>query len=115
VPIHIFSNFTLPEISALASRARLFVGNDSGIAHMAAAAATPSLVIFGSSNRDHWRPWTDAPNEIVFEEFRCQPCPGFECREFGEPRCIQNVSVAAVTRAIERVLAEKKADPKARS
>ena len=115
VPIHIFSNFTLPEISALASRARLFVGNDSGIAHMAAAAATPSVVIFGSSNRDHWRPWTDAPNEIVFEEFRCQPCPGFECREFGEPRCIQNVSVAAVTRAIERVLAEKKADPKARS
>ena len=114
VPIRAFDNFTLPEIAALASRARLFVGNDSGIAHIAAAAGTPSVVIFGSSNRDHWRPWTDAPNEIVFEEFRCQPCAGFECREFGEPRCIHNVSVASVTGAIERVLEKERADPKAR-
>ena len=115
VPIHIFSNFRLPEISALASQARLFVGNDSGVAHIAAAAATPSVVIFGSSNRDHWRPWTDAPNEIVFEEFRCQPCPGFECKEFGEPRCIHNVSVISVAGAIERVLAKERAGPMARS
>jgi lipopolysaccharide heptosyltransferase II len=112
--VHIFDNFTLPEISALASRARLFVGNDSGIAHIAAAVNTPSVVIFGSSNRHHWKPWTDAPNEIVFEEFRCQPCPGFECKEFGEPKCIQAVSVSAVTAAIDRVLAKEKADPKAR-
>ncbi|HUR99250.1 MAG TPA: glycosyltransferase family 9 protein [Pyrinomonadaceae bacterium] len=113
-PIHTFDNFALPEIVALASRARLFVGNDSGIAHVAAAVDTPSVVVFGSSNRDHWRPWTDAPNEIVFEAIHCQPCPGFECKKFGEPQCIQNVSVAAVTGAIERVLAKERADPKVR-
>ena len=79
-------------------------GNDSGIAHIAAAVATPSVVIFGSSNRDHWRPWTDAPNEIVFEPFSCQPCPGYECKEFGEPRCILSVKPGAVFDAIERVL-----------
>jgi ADP-heptose:LPS heptosyltransferase len=105
--IHTFDNFTLPEIAALASRARLFVGNDSGIAHIAAAVETPTVVIFGSSNRYHWRPWTDAPNEIVFEDFRCQPCPGFECKEFGEPRCIHAVSVESVIAAIDRILAKK--------
>ncbi|MEO6334865.1 MAG: glycosyltransferase family 9 protein [Pyrinomonadaceae bacterium] len=115
VPIHTFANLTLPEIAALSSRARLFVGNDSGIAHIAAAVGTPSVVIFGSSNRDHWRPWTDAPNEIVFEKFPCQPCPGFECKEFGEPRCIHNVTVGSVTAAITRVLDKKRADPVVRS
>ena len=104
VPLLTFDDLTLPEITALASKASLFVGNDSGIAHIASAVGTPSVVIFGSSNRDHWRPWTDAPNEIVFNEFACQPCPGHECRQFGEPRCILGVTTAQVFEAIERVL-----------
>lgn len=107
VPIHVFNNLTLPEITALASKARLFVGNDSGIAHIAAAVGTPSVVIFGSSNRDHWRPWTDAPNEIVFEEFPCQPCAGHECLALGEPQCILTLPTEKVFAAIERVLNSK--------
>ena len=106
-PFHGFWNLSLPEITALASRSDLFIGNDSGIAHIAAAVKTPVVVIFGSSNRDHWRPWTDAPNEIVFEEFSCQPCPGYECREFGTPNCILNVKPKAVFAAIESVLTAK--------
>lgn len=104
VPVTTFDDLTLPEITALASKARVFVGNDSGIAHIAAAVGTPSVVVFGSSNRDHWRPWTDAPNEIVFEEFDCQPCPGYECREFGEPKCILSVKPNRVFESIDRVL-----------
>jgi lipopolysaccharide heptosyltransferase II len=105
VPVTTFDDLTLPEITALASKARLFVGNDSGIAHIAAAVNTPSVVIFGSSNRDHWRPWTDAPNEVVYEEFPCQPCPGYECKEFGEPKCILSVRPEGVFTAIDTVLA----------
>lgn len=104
VPITIFDDLSLPEITALLSKARLFVGNDSGIAHIAAAVRTPSVVVFGSSNRDHWRPWTDAPNEIVFETLPCQPCPGYECKEFGEPKCILSVTPDAVLAAVESVL-----------
>ncbi len=108
VPIDVFANLSLPEITALASKATIFVGNDSGIAHIAAAVQTPTVVVFGSSNRDHWRPWTDAPNEIVFSSLPCQPCPGHECLEFGEPRCIREVRPEAVIAAIERVLEKKK-------
>lgn len=104
VSITTFDDLSLPEITALASKARLFVGNDSGIAHIAAAVNTPSVVIFGSSNRDHWRPWTDAPNEVVFEPFPCQPCPGYECKEFGDPKCILSVRPESVFTAIERLL-----------
>jgi len=106
-PIITFDDLTLPEITALASRANLFVGNDSGMAHIAAAVNTPTVVIFGSSNREHWRPWTDAPNEIVYEEFSCQPCPGYECKEFGEPRCILSVRPDSVFAAIDSVLDDK--------
>lgn len=103
-----FDDLSLPEIAALAAQASLFVGNDSGIAHIAAAVGTPVVVVFGSSNVNHWRPWTDAPNEIVRESLPCQPCAGNECRQFGEPLCIQNVTVAAVTAAIDKVLSQTK-------
>ena len=102
-----FNDLKLPEITALASRSSLFVGNDSGIAHIASAVDTPSVVIFGSSNRAHWRPWTDAPNEIVYHEFDCQPCAGYECKAFGKPRCILEISVDEVTAAIERLSAKR--------
>lgn len=104
IPIQVFDDLTLPEITALASRAKIFVGNDSGIAHIAAAVETPSVVIFGSSNINHWRPWTNAPNEIVYEKMPCQPCAGHFCKEFGEPECIKRVSVESVVQAIEKIL-----------
>jgi ADP-heptose:LPS heptosyltransferase len=104
VPIVSFDDLSLPEITALAAKAKLFIGNDSGIAHIAAAVGTPTVVIFGSSNRDHWRPWTDTPNEVVYEKFECQPCPGFRCEVYGEPKCIQSVSTESVIAAIDRVL-----------
>jgi lipopolysaccharide heptosyltransferase II len=104
VPILCYDNLTLPQITNLASRAKIFVGNDSGIAHIAAAVNTPSVVIFGSSNRAHWSPWTDAKNAIVYEELPCQPCSGYVCKEFGEPKCILSVKVNDVKEAIEKVL-----------
>ncbi len=111
VPITAFNDLTLPEITALASKAKLFVGNDSGIAHIAAAVNTPTVVIFGSSNRAHWYPWTDAPNEIVFRELVCQPCPGYECKEFGDPKCIRTLKVEQVIAAIDSVLKQKNGEP----
>jgi predicted lipopolysaccharide heptosyltransferase III len=103
VPIESF-NLSLPEVTALAARSQLFVGNDSGIAHIAAAVGTPSVVIFGSSNVAHWRPWNRAAAEIVFEEMPCQPCHGYFCEKFAQPECILRVPVARVTAAIDRAL-----------
>jgi lipopolysaccharide heptosyltransferase II len=102
--IETFTNLSLPEVTALAARSRLFVGNDSGIAHIAAAVRVPSVVIFGSSNVAHWRPWAIAPSEVVREELPCQPCPGYFCAEFDAPECIRRVSVERVTAAIEKVI-----------
>ncbi|HWF88041.1 MAG TPA: glycosyltransferase family 9 protein, partial [Pyrinomonadaceae bacterium] len=97
-------DLALPEVTALAARSQLFVGNDSGIAHIAAAVGTPAVVIFGSSNIAHWRPWNSAPAEVVFEEMSCQPCHGYFCEKFEQPECILRVPVTRVVAAIERLL-----------
>ncbi|HEY6186563.1 MAG TPA: glycosyltransferase family 9 protein [Pyrinomonadaceae bacterium] len=105
--LYAFTELSLPEVTALAARSTLFVGNDSGIAHIAAAVRTPSVVIFGSSNLTHWRPWASAPAATVREELACQPCPGYTCAEFDQPECIRRVSVERVIEAIDRVTSDE--------
>jgi heptosyltransferase III len=47
----------LEETKSLLSGASLFVGNDSGPAHMAAAFGVPVIVMFGPSDSVVWAPW----------------------------------------------------------
>lgn len=47
----------LSKVKSLMSRASLFIGNDSGPAHIAAAFGVPVVVLFGPSNPVTWAPW----------------------------------------------------------
>jgi heptosyltransferase III len=47
----------LAHIKSLLAAAALFIGNDSGPAHMAAAFGLPTIVIFGDSDPRVWGPW----------------------------------------------------------
>jgi ADP-heptose:LPS heptosyltransferase len=106
---HAFSDLSLPEVVALSARSRLFVGNDSGIAHIAAAVRAPLVVVFGSSNVEHWRPWSSAPSVVVRHEMPCQPCPGYTCSGPEPLGCIRNIPAERVLVAIDRVLDESAA------
>lgn len=53
----VFRNAPLAEVKNLMSGAALFVGNDSGPAHIAAAFGVPVAVLFGPSNPVTWAPW----------------------------------------------------------
>ena len=46
----------LYELACWLAAARLYIGNDSGISHLAAAVGTPSLVLFGPTNPAVWAP-----------------------------------------------------------
>jgi len=54
----------LGEIKSLLRGAAMFLGNDSGPAHMAAAFGIPVVVVFGSSDAAIWHPWRTA-SEVV--------------------------------------------------
>jgi ADP-heptose:LPS heptosyltransferase len=58
------SGAPLSEIKSLMAGASLFVGNDSGPAHVAAALGVPAVVIFGASDPAIWGPWRTA-SEVV--------------------------------------------------
>jgi ADP-heptose:LPS heptosyltransferase len=66
-PFHAFRTIAgarLSEIKLLLAGASMFVGNDSGPAHMAAAFGLPSVVVFGPSDPAIWGPWRTA-SEVV--------------------------------------------------
>ena len=46
----------LRELAAWIAGARLYIGNDSGITHLAAAVGVPAIAIFGPSSPDTWAP-----------------------------------------------------------
>jgi heptosyltransferase III len=52
-----FEGAPLEEVKSLMAGAALFVGNDSGPAHIAAAFGRPVVVLFGPSDAGNWHPW----------------------------------------------------------
>jgi ADP-heptose:LPS heptosyltransferase len=46
----------LGEVAGIAAQARVFVGNDSGVSHLASASGASGVVLFGPTDPDRWRP-----------------------------------------------------------
>ena len=70
---------------AVLSKATVFIGNDSGPAHIAAAFGVPSVVFFSSSNPAIWGPWRTESEAIV------------------APEGLHKVNVSRVIAALERL------------
>lgn len=109
-PLRRLQGLGLAQFAAALAGARLFVGNDSGPAHMATALARPVVVIFGSSSSPIWGPWpppaSNPGSRVVQNQFACNPCPGDHCYQFAQPECILSVSFDQVRDAVAEVLAE---------
>lgn len=54
--LDLVGRLSIPEAAACLARAALFIGNDSGLMHLAAAAGTPTLGLFGRSRADEYAP-----------------------------------------------------------
>jgi heptosyltransferase-2 len=98
----------LPDVLGLLAQATLFLGNDSGLAHLAGAAGAPTVVVFGSTDPDATRPW-DGPRgdgrpvrlALVRRRTLCAPCRFAICPI--DHACMSAVTVEHVAEAIERV------------
>jgi len=93
----------LRELIAVVAGARLFVGNDSGPAHLAAATGRPSVVIFSLTNPVQWRPWQGEYRVVhTGAVFRSRP----NNRTFaeGEGQWASAISVEEVQRACAELL-----------
>lgn len=98
-------------LAAVLARCRLFVGNDSGVMHVAVAASLPVVAVFGPSNHRAWGPYDPGGSRtrIVRVELPCSPClyrgHSLGLRNgCGDFQCLGRISPEAVIAAARELL-----------
>jgi heptosyltransferase-2 len=82
---------TVTQTTALLERADLFIGADSGPAHLAASAGTLSVILFSGTNQPRqWRPWS-RHSLILRHRVPCHPCHRKVCPLLDHP-CMSGLS-----------------------
>lgn len=89
----------------LASLCGCVVSNDSGLMHLAAAAGTHTVALFGSTSPRNTPPLTDK-RTILWRELSCSPCFAREC-PLGHYDCLEGIPPAAVVGACVAALATR--------
>lgn len=99
--------------AAILEQADLFVGNDSGLMHMATAVGTPTVGIFGLTNSEAWGPYIGGvPGKqavVVKLNLPCMPC-FYRGHDLGTPEgcmtrdCLAMLGVDPVATAARRLL-----------
>jgi heptosyltransferase-2 len=89
------------ETTALLERVDLFVGADSGPAHMAASAGVPSVILFSGTNLPRqWRPYSRRAL-VLRHRVPCRPCHCKVCPLVDHP-CLADLRPERVYRAARR-------------
>jgi ADP-heptose:LPS heptosyltransferase len=100
---------SLGALAALVSQAALVVCNDTGMSHVSAALATPSVVVCSGADPGRWAPLDHARHRVLFHPIYCRPCMHRQC-PIGHP-CALKIGVDAVADAaaamLERGMAEE--------
>jgi ADP-heptose:LPS heptosyltransferase len=94
---------SLNELTYLISRMDLFITNDSGPMHIAAAVKTPVVALFGPEDPMYTKPYT-SPDlyRIVQKELDCRPCTNKRC---DRPMCMESLKPEDVLKACLELLA----------
>ncbi|MBI3793924.1 MAG: glycosyltransferase family 9 protein [Nitrospinae bacterium] len=99
--------FTLGQFAALLEAGDMFMGNDSGPVHMAAALKKPVVVFFGPGDPEVWAPWgTDA---VVLRTARmeCMPCSQYKVQcPYGGNHCMNRIPVEDIKNAVTSLMAK---------
>ena len=101
-PINTAGKTTIAEALALISRCGLFLSNDSGLMHVAAALRIPQVALFGSTDPEKTAPLNDKAVVIHPAKVKCTPCFKSECEENLE--CMKAITVDEVCSAAEKLL-----------
>jgi len=105
--------------AALLEQVDLFIGNDSALVHLAVAAGTPTVAIFGLTNAQAWGPFADEKAGqqalIVRLNLPCMPC-FYRGHDLGTPEgcatrdCLALLGVDPVATAARRLLKKTKSE-----
>jgi heptosyltransferase-2 len=86
--------------------AEVAISNDSGLMHIAAAAGTPTMGIFGPTSPYLWAPLNGlAATVLTKTQLSCQPCQRTICT-MNDHRCMRDIPATDVVSTVARVMAE---------
>ena len=118
---------TWPELSALIGAARVYIGPDTAVTHLAAATGTQTVALYGPTDPRIWGPWPVGGLErpwaaagtiqnrgnvwLVQNPLPCLPCQKEGCERHLEShsQCLDELSSAQVVAAVDRALAVRQA------
>lgn len=103
--VRVLKGSSLLEVASVIRHAHLFVGNDSGLLHMAEAFDIPFVALFGPS-----RPETVGPLSsgiFIRKPVECSPCRQIECHKSSlkEKTCMDLIKVEEVHHAVNKTIA----------
>ena len=117
---------TWPELAALLGYARIYVGPDTSMTHLAAASGCPTVALYGPTDPRLWGPVPAAGLERMWEAagtiqrrgnvwlvqnpLPCLPCQNEGCERHltSFSRCLDELTPAQVLRAVDEALASRR-------
>lgn len=94
---------SIQELCSYIGGCSLFVTNDSGPMHVAAAYQVPTVAIFGPTRYKETSQWKNARSRIVRHEMDCSPCMKREC-PLGHHNCMKEITADEVIDAVKSIL-----------
>jgi len=93
----------LIHVASLLDRCRCYIGNDSGITHLAAAVGLPTIALFGPTDPEMWGPRGERV-VILRKDLGCFPCTGEKLEWCDHRRCLELIEVEEVIERAERLM-----------
>jgi len=101
----------LRQLAAIIASCRVYVTNDAGPMHIAAAVGTPTIGLFGPGEENIWFPYSmEEGHEALRKHVPCHPCHLDVCSREAEVymECMKLLSVEEVFHAVERAFRFRK-------
>ncbi|MEI7905154.1 MAG: glycosyltransferase family 9 protein, partial [Candidatus Firestonebacteria bacterium] len=92
---------SIREVSGVISKLSLYIGNDSGLSHIAAGLNTPTITIVGPDEAAIFHPYPRGERHfIVSKDVSCKPCWKENCDKGNT--CLDKVTVNEVYKVVEK-------------
>ena len=88
--INLAGQLSLFETASLIAKATVFVGNDSGLLHVAAALGIPVIGIYGSTSPEFTPPLSHHARVLALTDLACRPCFQRNC-QYGHLQCLWGI------------------------
>jgi len=103
--VSVISQRSILDVLDLMSGAAMYVGNDSGITHLAAVLGIPAVALFGPTDPSQWHPLGPYV-KILQRELPCSPCNRHASPACQKNECLQQISPGEVLRALGELYSE---------